>query len=64
MAADTGLSLLSRTQPGFYGVQMDLREQDIILAETVKLLNVSVGASNRASQLIAKFFMKVTTLLR
>lgn len=41
---------------------MDLREEkeeDVILMETVKLLNVSVGASKRASQLIAKFFMKV-----
>ena len=41
---------------------MDLREEkeeDVILTETVKLLNVSVGASKRASQLIAKFFMKV-----
>lgn len=35
------------------------KEEDFILAETVKLLNVTMGLRSRVSQVIANFFVKV-----
>jgi len=41
------------------GMDSGRKEEDFVLTDTVKLLNVAVGAGNRMSQLIAKLFMKV-----
>lgn len=51
--------ILSSQRTDLVEMDSETKEECVVLEETVKLLNVSVGASKRASHLIAKFFMKV-----